>query len=140
MDPINPYESPAETTQGGARNNPDDDFWHEGELLVMRRKARWPDRCVRCNHSATSRVSFEGRKSSGWMDLLWIFPQMIGIGNMDAETQDVAVLRLGVCDAHKSLAKGGRLVTVKKMNARFVWLAGVSAEFRAETPAWTPRR
>jgi hypothetical protein len=72
--------------------------------------------------------------------LLWIFPQLLGIGNMDAEMQDVAILRLGLCDAHKSSGTFGRLVTVKKMNARFVWLAGVSAEFRAATPVWTPRR
>ena len=105
----NPYEAPRAALDAPGTDLVDDApeaeetwLWRDGPLLVIRKGAEWPDRCVRCGEPAGGTgVEHWLIRHPPWyflLLLLGIAPYFIGLsigGRM-------AKVRLGLCPAHRS--------------------------------------
>lgn len=71
---INPYAPPVADVDAGFRHaGPTEGVWRNGNLLIMRRNASLPERCVKCNRPAThSRLQKLSWHPAGWYLLILI--------------------------------------------------------------------
>src|SRR3954468_23626244 len=59
----NPYQSPTSTQTARPEIVPDAEVWEDNGLLVLRKNAVLPDRCVKCNAPAEG---FRLRRNLSW--------------------------------------------------------------------------
>lgn len=103
MSDFNPYAAPkSEVAPPGKFLEGGEGLWRDGALLIMRKDAVLPDRCVKCNAPA------EGQRlrrnlswhPSGWYILLLISIPIYVIAALIV--RKTAKIEIGLCAGHKS--------------------------------------
>jgi hypothetical protein len=85
-------------------------MWREGKLLVLRKDAHFPDRCIKCN--APSVAPKRRRRltwHSPWLYLL-LFLAVLLYAIVAMLVQKRAVVELGLCERHQKRVLWGRLI------------------------------
>ena len=116
MSEFNPYRAPETLLPKGERQpgeNPSGEgMWSEGKLLVMRKEAEFPDRCVKCNAPAEGyRLKRKLSWSSAWYGLIllsifiiWVFALILYLlVHLIARKQ--ATVWVPICPRHRRSRK-----------------------------------
>ena len=104
MSDFNPYAAPkTDLVADGPSPEDTDDIWRDGKLLVFRKGAVLPDRCLKCNEPAggyrfTRNVSWH---EPNWIILILLGPLIYIIVALCIRKQ--AKVSAGLCERHRRL-------------------------------------
>ena len=106
MSEINPY-APPQSDLSGALIGRDGGVWRDGGLLVMRKDAALPDRCVKCNAPANGRRLKRNLSwhYPAWYLLVLISPLIYIIVALCI--RKTAKIHVGICKRHLSRRRIG---------------------------------
>jgi hypothetical protein len=85
-------------------------MWREGKLLVLRKDARFPDRCIKCNAPSVApkrRCSLSWH--SPWLYLL-LFLAVLLYAIVAMIVRKRAVVHVGLCERHQKRVLWGRII------------------------------
>lgn len=122
MDGVNPYAAPqSEVVVDALLAEPGDGVWRDGAILVMRKEAVLPDRCVKCNQPAGG-----GRlkRSLAWHHPAWFFLILISLWIyiiVALIVRHTAKIEIGLCEVHRRKRRNAIAVSW------FLVLAGIGA-------------
>lgn len=85
-------------------------MWREGKLLVLRKDAHFPDRCIKCNApSVAPKRRYRLTWHSPWLYLL-LFLAILLYAIVASIVQKRAVVHVGLCERHQKRVLWGRLI------------------------------
>ena len=89
-----------------------DGVWRDGSVLVMRREAELPDRCVKCNEPAEAPKL---KRKLTWHHpalYLIIFVALLIYAIVAMVIRQTATVEIGLCERHRSRRKQNILITI----------------------------
>lgn len=103
MSDANPFDflesAPGSLTSGEPANPSSDGISRDGKLLMVRKNAHQPERCIVCNAPSDDRRTFQFSKSNFNSILLTV------LGSFGATAaKELYVIRAGICRRHERLA------------------------------------
>lgn len=113
----NPYAAPPQQNPYAAPRAKLESFtdqgvslWRDGKILVCRRDAVFPDRCIKCNEPAEETpVRFKlNWHASGWYALILINILLYAI--VGAIVRKTATIEAGLCESHRKRRFWSRLI------------------------------
>jgi len=101
----------------------EDDMWREGKVLVIRKGAAFPDRCIKCNAPAVApKRRYKLSWHSPWLYLL-ILAALLLYAIVAAIVRKTAVVEVGLCERHQKRVLWGRVLGWGGLALELVFIA-----------------